>query len=300
MRSPLPLTAFALAVLSLGAGRAAPPTFLNVATSPKGSTNSDMFRDLGRVCTSSAFLRQRQTSGSVENLELLLSNQVSLAFVQLDYLKAKEQIERDPRVREVKQLLALNADEIHVIAPRPVQKKSFLGRVTVQGARSYRELSGKAVGAWGGSVTTARVLAAKSGVRMQVQEFRSREEAMSALAAGKVAAVIAVVGQPADWVRALDPQKFALLPLDLPASTFGGLYRPATLRYAGLGNGVATYAVQRLLVTRDFKTPERRAQLGKYQACARAHLTELQETPGFHPKWNEVTFRERDWPELKP
>ena len=107
-----------LAALALGGGQAAPPTFLNVATSPKGSTNSDMFRDLGRVCTSSAFLRQRQTSGSVENLELLLGNQVSLAFVQLDYLKAKEQIERDPRVKEIKQLLALNADEIHVIAPK--------------------------------------------------------------------------------------------------------------------------------------------------------------------------------------
>ena len=97
----------ALTALSLGGGLAASPTFLNVATSPKGTTSSEMFRDLGRVCTSSAFLRQRQTSGSVENLELLLGNQVSLAFVQLDYLKAKEQIERDPRVKEVKQLLAL-------------------------------------------------------------------------------------------------------------------------------------------------------------------------------------------------
>lgn len=290
----------ALSALSLGAGLAAPPTFLDVATSPKGTSNSDMFHDLGQVCTSSAFLRQRQTSGSVENLELLLGNQVSLAFVQLDYLKAKEQIEHDPRVRDIKQLLALNADEIHVIAPLPIRKKNIFGKVTVQGAQSYRELSGQVVGAWGGSVTTARVLAAKSGIKTQVQEFRNRDEAMTALAAGKVAAVISVVGQPADWVKALDPQRFTLLPIDLPASTFGGLYRPATLRYVGLGNGVATYAVQRLLVTRDFKTPERRAMLGKYQACARAHLTELQETPGFHPKWNEVTFSEHDWPEFKP
>lgn len=289
-----------LAVLSLGGSLAAPPNFLNVATSPKGSTNSDMFRDLGRVCTSSAFLRQRQTSGSVENLELLLGNQVSLAFVQLDYLKAKEQIEHDPRIKEVKQLLALNADEIHVIALPPVRKKSVFGKVTVQGAQSYRELNGKVVGAWGGSVTTAKVLSAKSGVKTQVMEFRTREEAMNALVAGKVAAVISVVGQPADWVKTLDPQRFTLLPIDLPASTFGGLYRPATLRYVGLGNGVQTYAVQRLLVTRDFKTPERRAMLGKYQACAKSHLTALQETPGFHPKWNEVTFAERDWPEFKP
>ena len=33
-----------------------------------------------------------------------------------------------------------------------------------------------------------------------------------------------------------------------------------------------------------------------YQKCALSKLTALQETEGFHPKWNEVTFKQSDWP----
>ena len=276
--------------------QAAAPVFLDVATSPKGSTASDMFRDIGRVCTNASFLRQRQTSGSVENLELLLGNQVSLAFVQLDVLKARDQIDKDPRARELKQLLPLNFDEIHLIARRPQQKKNVFGKVTTVGAAKFSDLKGKKVGTWGGSVITANVLKAKSGVPITIAEYRNREDTMNALAAGQVDAVLSVVGQPADWVKTLDANRYTLLPIDIPTDRVNGFYRQATLRYPQLGSGVPTYAVQRILVTRDFKTPEKRAALLNYQKCALSKLTALQETEGFHPKWNEVTFKESDWP----
>lgn len=271
----------------------------DVATSPKGSTASTMFSDLGKVCLTAAPLRQRQTSGSDENLELLLGNQVAMAFVQLDVLKARQQIDHDPRVDAVKTLLPLNFDEIHVIAPRPVTQRNMLGRTSVKGATTFSGLAGKTVGAWGGSVVTAQVLASRGKVKYSVRTFKGRDEAMQALASGQIQAVVAVTGQPADWVKALDPQRFTLLPIDIAPEAIGGFYRPEVLQYTGLGQGVKTYGVQRLLVTRDFKTPEKRAALLAYQRCAQSKLSALQETQGFHPKWNDVTFQEQNWPLFK-
>ncbi|MBZ9752310.1 TRAP transporter substrate-binding protein [Deinococcus sp. HMF7604] len=278
---------------------AASPAYLDVATSPKGSTAADMFRDLGQVSIGASFLRQRQTSGSVENLDLLLNNQVSLAFVQLDVLKARDQIDHDERVRALKTLLPLNFDEIHLLARPAVEKTNLLGKTTVSGVQKFSDLRGRKLGAWGGSVVTARVLSAKAGLPLTIQEYRGREEALAALSAGQVDAVLAVAGQPVDWVKALSPAAYRLLPLDIAPARVNGFYRPATLRYAGLGGNVGTYAVQRLLVTRDFKTPERRAALLAYQKCALSKLTQLQETQGFHPKWTDVTFKEQTWPRFK-
>ena len=294
----LPVLAGLAGLLLSATASAAAPVFLDVATSPKGSTAADMFRDLGRVCTNASFLRQRQTSGSVENLELLLGNQVSLAFVQLDVLKARDQIDHDPRTAELRQLLPLNFDEIHLIARQPTSKKNVFGKVSVTGVTRWSDLKGKKLGTWGGSVITANVLKAKSNLNVSILEYKGREDTLAALAAGQVDAVLSVVGQPAEWVRALDTSKYTLLPLDIPPAAVNGFYRQATLRYAGLGS-IPTYAVQRILVTRNFKTPERRTPLLSYQKCALSKLPTLQETEGFHPKWNEVTFKESDWPWFK-
>lgn len=284
-------TALLLAAL-LPSASAAPLTTLKVATSQNGSTAAAMFTDLGWVCTSSSWLQQRQTSGSTESLELLLGNQVSLAFVQLDVLKARQQIDRDPRVDRIRALLPLNFDEIHLLARVP--QKTLLGKV--KGVRAFSELGGKRVGAWGGSVVTAQILRAKGGVDYQVVSLPGRDQALAALRAGQVDAVLAVVGQPADWVKTLSPQEFALLPLNIPAGRLNGFYHPARLVYGQFGAAVNTYGVQRILATENFKLPERRRQLLAYQACAKRKLTELQETEGYHPKWRDVDFGGNDWP----
>ncbi|TSA86480.1 transporter substrate-binding domain-containing protein [Deinococcus detaillensis] len=274
---------------------AQPLTVLNVATGSKGGTYATMYKNLGDVCTSASWLRERQTSGSVESVDLLLSNQVSLAFVQLDVLKARDQIDGDARAKGIRTLLALHQEELHLIAKKPT--KNFFGRLS--GVTSYSQLAGKKLGAWGGSVVTANVLRAKAGVSFQVVSFPTREAALSALSAGTVDAVLAAVGQPADWVKALDAQQYSLLPLDIDPSKIKDFYQKAKLIYPQFGASVDTYSVQSLLVTRDFKTPEKRAQLLKYQACARNKLTRLQEDEGMHPKWNDVTFKSAGWPDYK-
>ncbi len=280
----------------LGSVQAAPVSFMDVATGARGTTSNAMYKDLGRVCTNAAFLREVHTSGSIENVDLLLGNKVSLAFVQLDVLKARDQVDHDPRAKEIRTLLPLNPDELHLIAPVP--KKGFLGRTT--GITKYSDLKGKRLGAWGGSFVTANILRAKSGVAMQVLSFPEREQAINALNAGQVDAVLAVVGQPADWVKALSPQQYVLAPVDIAPEKLKDFYQPARLIYPQFGSSVPTYSVQRLLVTRNFKTPERHQQLLAYQNCAKSKLSELVEGQGMHPKWAEVDLTKTSaWPLYK-
>lgn len=276
-----------LGVLAVPAHAMSGPKKLIVATSPKGSTNSDMFRDLGRVCTNASWLLQKQTSGSVESTEKLLNNKVSLAFVQLDSLKARQRIDKDERTKNIRVLLPLNFDEIHVLVN------------TSSKIRNFSDLTGKRIGTWGGSYITSRVLKAKSKLDVKVIDFGSRKATLKAFEAGKADAVLSVVGKPAKWVKALPAEKYRLLEIDIPEELIGDFYKKAVLNYSNVGKNIKTYAVHRVLVARNLKTPKLRGQLLKYQKCAKEKLPELQETLGMHPKWNQITLEDADWPMFK-
>ncbi|GAA5514239.1 hypothetical protein Dcar01_02994 [Deinococcus carri] len=283
-------------LLTLGAAQAAPP-MLNVATGSPTGTYSAMFKNVGQLCTQSAYLRERGTSGSLENIDLLLNNEVSLAFVQSDVLKARQQIDKDPRVEGIRALLPLHHEEIHLFARPAVVKKNILGKTTVTGVQNFADLKGKKVGAWGGSIITARVVGAMTEVPYQIQTFKDQASAFAALQAGQVDAVLAVVGQPAAWVKNLSGVQLLAVPSTPKLNT---IYTPAKLFYPNLGaQSVPTIAVQSVLATRDFKTPDKKKLLLDYQKCAMQKLVNLQEDEGMHPKWQDVTFKTWPWPQYK-
>ena len=200
----VPLLA-SLPALAQSARPAAQPNFLNVATGSKTGTYSALFKDLGRVCTGSAYLRERGTTGSLENIDLLLGNQVSLAFVQSDVLKAREQIDKDPRVANIKALLPLYREELHLLTLKPKGGGAPL---------TFEQLRGKRVAAWGGSLVTAQVVQALTGVGYQIVNAKDQTAALNALQRGQVDAVLAVVGQPATWVKALDGLTLIPIPMN--------------------------------------------------------------------------------------
>ncbi|SMB96031.1 TAXI family TRAP transporter solute-binding subunit [Deinococcus hopiensis] len=280
-----------------GAAQAANAS-LNVATGSPTGTYSAMFKNIGAVCTQSAYLRERGTSGSLENIDLLLDNQVSLAFVQSDVLKARQQIDKDPRVENIRALLPLHSEELHLFARPPVVKKNILGKTTVTGVQNFADLKGKRVGAWGGSLITARVVGAMTGVPYRIVNFKDQPSALNALMGGQVDAVLAVVGQPAAWVKNLG-NGVNLVPVPMN-DRLAAIYSPAKLFYPNLSaQSVPTIAVQSVLATRDFKTPDKKKLLLDYQKCAMSKLVNLQEDEGMHPKWQDVTFRTWPWPQYK-
>ncbi|MFC4424700.1 TAXI family TRAP transporter solute-binding subunit [Deinococcus navajonensis] len=272
-------------------------TFLNVATGSPTGTYSAMFKNIGQVCAQSAYLKERGSTGSLENIDLLLGNEVSLAFVQSDVLKAKQQIDQDPRVENIRALLPLHSEEVHLFARPVVVKKNMLGKVTRSGVGTFADLKGKRVAAWGGSLITAKVLSAKLKVPYSIVSVKDRDAAFNALNTNQADAVLAVVGQPASWVKTLAGVSLVPVPYT-PA--LNGIYTQAKLLYANLGaSSVPTVAVQSVLATRDFKTPDKKKMLLAYQKCALGKLVNLQEDEGMHPKWQEVTFKAWPWPQYK-
>lgn len=270
---------------------------LNVATGSPTGTYSAMFKNIGRVCTQSAYLRERGSSGSLENIDLLLNNEVSLAFVQSDVLKARQQIDKDPRVDGIKALLPLNREELHLFALPPVVSKNILGQTKTQGVAKFDDLKGKKIAAWGGSLITARVVGAMTGLSFEVVSVKDQASAFAALRARQVDAVLAVVGQPAAWVKDLSGVNLVSVPM---AGKMNSIYSPAKLFYPNISAAsVPTVAVQSVLATRDFKTPERKKLLLAYQKCAVGKLVNLQEDEGMHPKWQDVDFKTWPWPQYK-
>ena len=256
-----------------------------------------MFKNLGLVCTQSAYLREVGTSGSLENIDLVLDNKVSLAFIQSDVLKAREQIDKDPRVESIKALLPLYNEEIHLFAKPPVTKKSIFGKISIIGITKFADLKNKRVAAWGGSLITAKVLSAKFVVPYTIVSVKDQPAAFAALNAGQVDAVLAVVGQPAAWVKNVSGVN--LVPIAF-SPALDGIYTQAKLIYPTLSaQSVPTVAVQSILATRDFKTEDKKKLLLSYQKCALSKLTDLQEGEGMHPKWQDVTFKMWPWPQYK-
>jgi hypothetical protein len=279
---------------------------MNVATGSPTGTYAKIYKDMGQVCTQASYLLERGTSGTLENIELLLSNQVSMAFLQVDALEAKKQIDQDPRVDQIKALIPLYPEEVHIIVRADLANVvgNFLSKKKVP-VTKFSELKGRVVGAWGGSYITANVLNAKGGNFKQLRFFdgkTAQAEGLKALSEGKIEAIVAVGGQPVGWIRDLPPGQFRLLSFDLLKEVPERIYKPAKISYPNLATeSVQTISVQSLLATRDFKTPERAKLLTQYRQCVINKLTELREGEGHHAKWG-VVEPESDppWPKYDP
>jgi hypothetical protein len=85
-------------------------------------------------------------------------------------------------------------------------------------------------------------------------------------------------------------------------SLLSGVYRPAIINYANLNSGpVKTMAPQATLLTRRYTLPKLVAPQARFRACFYAHLEELQQTPGKHPKWQLVDPKDHgvwEWYEI--
>jgi len=148
------LIATVLAVASLHS----PAQTLRVATGGAKGTYSTLFKEMVNACGTEVPLVEVNSTGSMENVNNLVGNQVNAAFVQSDvlYLRA-----RTEELGNVKTLLALHSEQVHIVA-RAASGLKTGGVMGVGGsAVTFTDLSslaGYKVGAAGGSVVTAEVI----------------------------------------------------------------------------------------------------------------------------------------------
>lgn len=299
-----------LAALAISVSSYAQDTF-SVATgdSKGGSTYSQMFRELSVRCGTTANLSERETTGSVQNMELLTGNQVNAAIVQTDLLFFTKMTD-ESKVANIRTLAALHPEELHFIARGDVKREGGvgIGSFKVGGKdvvfNTVADLKTRTIGAVGGSVLSGRVFSAQSGLAFTVQEFKNNDDLKAALLAGTVDSILVVGGAPHGLVKGLD-QRFRMLAVDPATATkVSSVYAPTKLSYGNLNqSGVPSVSTQALLVTRLYRSPATLQQLANMRACFDRELPHIQDQAKTHPKWQLVdTANKGKWPvyELPP
>lgn len=287
--------ALALSVASIGAF-AQDVLVVSTGDAKAGSTYSKVFNELNRVCSAkNAPMTELTSTGSIQNIDNLTSNKVDAAVVQADLLFFTKAT--DPaKIANVKTLVSLYPEELHFIARADVKKEGgFMGlggnKVSFN---TLNDLSGRPVGAVGGSVLSGRVVSAQSGLNFQIVEFPNNDALKTALLEGKVDSILVVGGAPHALVTSLD-QRFRLLPVSAELQKkLGSVYAPAKLSYSNLNQaGIDTITTQSLIVTRTYKSPAKLQQLAKIRECFVNEVPNIQDARGSHPKWQLVDVADK-------
>jgi len=262
---------------------------LKVSTGEKGNTYSKMYGELTEVCKDSLQLVEATSTGSVQNIDRLMNNEVNGAFSQTDVVFFRSRTED---MSNIKTLIALHPEEVHVVAlANPNIKEGGtlgFGAKTVQ-FNGVEDLVGRIVVASGGSFITAQVIRLQAELNYQVHEVPSSKDALALVESGKAAAAILVGGQRLGAIEQLD-RRFKLLSFsEQTVAKLKSVYRPSRLNYANVGAaGVPTIATDAIFLVREYKTPKFVEGVVKLRQCAYDNITALSEEPGKHKAWQKV------------
>lgn len=278
-------------ILAVAATCAVAQTQLKVSTGSSSGTYSRMFKEFSGACKDQIMQIEVPSTGSVQNMDRILGNEVNAAIVQTDVLFFRA---RNEDLSGIKTLFSLHPEEVHVIAPTvsPIKEGGVagIGAKPIQ-VNSVSDLQGRSVAAWGGSIVTAQVIRLQSEVGFNVVEVNDFKSAKAALDSGQVAGIVMVGGQPMADVQSLN-NAYKLLPFnELLVGKLKSVYVPAKLNYSNLGqggSGIPSIATEALFVTRAYKTPKYVESLSALRGCFKANAAELSETTGTHKKWASV------------
>jgi TRAP-type uncharacterized transport system substrate-binding protein len=235
------------------------------------------------------------THGAIGNLDAVKNGEVHAGFLHSDIIYFYSR--SNPDYMKLYTLVALYPEEIHVVARRDSGLKAGgtnLG-IGTYGAKdvvfeSLSDLKNFKVGAAGGSFLTARILSGEGRGDFDVVGFDKGSDVLSALDRGEIQAAIFVGGAPLANIKALSPDKYKLLPIgDKIGTLVSNIYRKQTINYPNLNSdNVLTLAPMATVVTNKFTRPKLVAVQVAFRKGLADNLEELQQTPGYHPKWKAV------------
>lgn len=271
---------------------------IKVATGSSAGTYSRVLKESIEYCKNSVQITESPSSGSMQNIDMILQNSTNAGFVQTDVLFFRSRTED---LSSVKTLVAFHPEQVHIVAKAQSDLKE--GGTLGIGAKqvvlnTVNDLAGRTVVAAGGSYITGQVIRLQAEIQYNLLEVGTADEALKKVADGSAQAAILVGGAPLGNVAALDKQ-FKLL--SVPEATMGKLknvYKPARLNYSKMGAaGVPTVLTDAVLVSREYKSPKMVESLSKLRECILTNATELAETSGNHPAWQHVDVANKGkWP----
>lgn len=300
-------TLFALAILfSLSSSPLAAQDAIPIAAGSSSGTYKKFLDEITAVTGGSITFVEVESHGAEENLNLLVTNKVAMAFMHSDVPFFRSQREDLSRF---KTLLALFTEEVHYLAPRvslrPATRTGgtlgFGGTVTPpKELKTIEDLKGLKVGASGGSAITAQTINLQGNIGYEFVKLTNGTEVLAALAAGTIDAAVFVGGAPLPNLEKLG-NTYKLLPIGTSASALMQVYKPATVTYPSMQTeSITTVGADAILLSREYRSEKMVTMLKKFRTTFFEKLVDLQETPGIHAKWQEVKPDNKGkWPYLE-
>jgi TRAP-type uncharacterized transport system substrate-binding protein len=287
------LAAAAFAVASLSQAQA-PQQQVNIGVpdlivkvSTEKGTYAQLFNQIASVCPQPS-MQMSTSAGTVAALNDILNNKANVAFMTAPVLYGKKLIENDNSVDKLRVIMPMYTSELHIIARRSD------GTIN-----QFTDVGNKKVATFGGAFITARIILAQSNLRpIAFQDYQSEKAALAALQSNQADVVFIEVGQPATWATELDGQQFKFVEFNKPELLGRNGFTAATLHYQNISQtGVRTLGSQVYLITQDYKSAKKVADISALKSCIARNYETLKETTGNHPKWEEVRPNGKtEWP----
>jgi len=267
---------------------------MGIATGSPTGTYYAVAQEMQKACKGTVDIKVYESAGSLSNLERIFSDpNIQYGIVQLDALLYKQLTDKS-MTDKVSLIIPFYKEEIEIVA-------------AVGGPNNLSQLKGKrvAIGLPGsGNWVSGRLVAGKlgdaNGPGFEAVEM-SPQDGLTALANGKIDAVLVVGGKPFPLLKNLGAfanGRIKLVPMSDPR--LDGFYQKAVIPeglYDWQKTPVETYAVQSVLATFDYKSPAMQKDIGSLVTCLKNKLPELQASG--HPKWREVDLDDLtrvNWP----
>ena len=261
--------------------------FLGIITGDAKGTAHQIGMDLkGLVIRSNIHLAVFNSNGSVENIYAVYQRPGNhLGLVQADVLAFVAKVKSDPRLRliagKIKWVYPLYNQEIHLLGKKEIRSLSDLDnrRVAIGHAES-------------GTYLTSRLIFEIAGVRPRQMVAIGNSQALAALKAGSIDAMLTVDGFPVERLalEVSPADGFHLIPI-----THEGIraFYPAARIPAGTypwqAVDVDTVSVKALLVAYDFRNHHCNT-IGNVAWLISQNLDWLRLNG--HPKWDSVDLNE--------
>lgn len=267
---------------------------LRLATGGEKGTYYAMGVNMATYCGAGLRLDVQKTGGSDDNIERLTSsNKADVGIVQKDILFKRSKINKDAAVSNLLGVMPLHYEAMHVVVKTTSEVTLFsqLGSVAGQRITGWGAKPPKKVGAYGGSIESAEIIKALSGVDFQIEVVDNTDAALKALGENKIDAVLAMGGTPLSWVNEkLARGQHRLVQFDIPLEKVTGAYKRANITYTKLGvNALPTIATDAVLVTRNFTSPEKVNAVSLLRKCILTELVRMQEADDTHGQWANVS-----------
>lgn len=276
-----------------------------------GGTYHQVVEEIAKFCSGSTldikiYSEKDKTSGknkivggSINNLRNLLDNKIICGIIQGDIAYLENMKNED--MQRIIALVPLHREQVHLIVPTYVQAvaptskwQKLRGKsnlVTIENPiTSLSQLNKRRVVAFGGSVKTAEITKLMSNVDFRIIPVENQKEALELISSGGADCILAVVGAPAKWVTELPKGKFKLLSVkdELEKLKY---YKTTNISYDNLGltgQSIKALAVDSILFTREYKTPQMIKALTELQTNIRKNIFLIRDTQLTHPVWQKI------------